>query len=83
MAEVLDLTYDKVEALDPPYYKGSYGGSTRYYLWQDGGARPNQLKRVKVAEVLNLTYDKVEALDPTSYNGSYPLWLDWGARPNL
>ena len=40
MAEVLDLNYDHVEALNPTYYKGSY-------VWQDGGAKTKLLKSFK------------------------------------
>ena len=47
MAEVLYPTFDKVEALDPTYYKGSYGGSAESYLWHGGTTRPNLLKRLK------------------------------------
>ena len=64
MAEVLDITYDEVEALDHIYYKGSNQGNNGSYLWQGGGNRLNLLKKVQLVEALDHTFDKVKALDP-------------------
>jgi hypothetical protein len=41
MAEMLELTYDEVEAKDQTLRKGSYGGSTLSFLWHGRGARHN------------------------------------------
>ena len=65
MAEVLDITYDEVEALDHIYYKGSNQGNNGSYLWQGGGNRLNVFKKFQRVEALNHTFEKVEVLDPT------------------